>query len=184
MNETSKHKNNKLAISFPEILVAVLVFSILAFPIYSLLSQTRKDTLKTINYLRAMELAQEGLDWVKMTPIKNNFSRTVENYSGSLVVENGKAFSPLILSMATNPWYANSLITQIPYSEQYNSAWFYRLITVENVSTANPYSKLLKKVTVAVYWNNAKKAKNLYNKNGRDKLVILKTLILDGNKQI
>jgi len=86
--------------------------------------------------------------------------------------------------MSTNPWYANSLITQIPYSEQYNSAWFYRLITVEDVSTANPYSKLLKKVTVAVYWNNAKRAQNLYNKNGRDKLVILKTLVLDGNKQI
>jgi len=70
MNEINKHKNYKLAISFPEILVAVLVFSILAFPIYSFLIQTRKDTLKTINYLRAMELAQEGLDWVKITPIK------------------------------------------------------------------------------------------------------------------
>lgn len=166
--------------TFAELIIAVFVFSIISVPLYLLLSSTRTDTAKSINFMRAMELAQEGIEWVQLTENDQNFRLNAENFSGGLVMENGASFKPAEVMVAGNNRYGNQLLPTVQYSEQYNTAWFYRMIKVEDVKGTQKYCRLLKKVRVSVFWNDGKKVKNLHDASGRSKKVVLETLILDG----
>ena len=176
-------RRGRLGLTFAELIIAVFVFSIISIPLYLLLSSTRTDTSRSINYLRAMELAMEGIEWVQLTEMDRNFRLNAENFSGGLVLESGSSFKPADILVTGNNRYGNHLQPTVTYSEQYNSAWFYRTIEIQELKGAQAYCSLLHKVRVSVFWNDGKPVKNLHDPGGRTKKVVLETLLLDGKKQ-
>ena len=185
-NTTCLLKSCKSALSFPEIVVAIFVFSVLATPLYMLLSNTKTDTAKAIHFFRAMELAQEAIEWAQITTVDKDYKKKIENYSGSIVVEDGKSFKPARINTQSNKLYGNQLLTsnEVEYSSQYLPPFFFRTIEVKDLSSSSIAGNFLKKVVVTVYWNDGKKAKNLHVPDGREKKVVLETLIFDGKKQL
>ncbi|MGM0598482.1 MAG: type IV pilus modification PilV family protein, partial [Candidatus Rifleibacteriota bacterium] len=49
---------------FVEVLIAILIISACAVPIIYMVTSARGDTTRAINYLRAVELANEAIEWV------------------------------------------------------------------------------------------------------------------------
>ncbi len=140
--------------TFAEIMVAVLVVSVLAIPLSYLVTSTRTDTSKAINYLRAMELANEVIEWANVVPFDK--IKTLENAGGSLVEDMGGNLQSVKLPVTANGMWAG-LATQIQYSEQYPTAFFYRQITVGSITQSVPWRDYVAKVTVTVSWNEGKK---------------------------
>lgn len=184
MGRGSFHKI--LGLSFPEIVIAVFIFSIISIPIYSLLTNTRTDTSKAIHFFRAMELAQEGIEWAQITPVNNKYKQNIESYSGSIVLEDGSSFKPATILTTDNKRYENQLLSNknVQYSNQYLPAFFYRTIEVKELTGSSIAESFLKKVVVTVYWNDGKKAKNLHTFDDREKKVVYEALIFDGRKQL
>ncbi len=184
MNKNLKYYylSRSRGVTFTEIIVAVTVFAILAIPLYLSMSNIQTDTVKSINYLRAMELASEAIDYVKMLPFDKNFKLNSEGLSGSILVETGSLFEPTSIPTGDNEYYQDVLEAKIQYSSQYNPAYFFRSIEVSDLS-GTEYSGLLKKVVVTVYWDNGVKVNNLHDVNQRSRKVVLATLITDWKSQ-
>ncbi len=168
--------------SLPEIVVAVAAFAILAFPLYRSMQMVQTDTRKNIDYLRAMELASEAVEYVRLLPVDKDLERKAEGFSGSILVENAdSSFTAARLMTGDNPRYPG-LASSPQYSEQYDSACFYRIVEVSPLTGAR-HAKLLRKVIVTVYWNNDGPVKNLHDVNNRTRKVVLATLLSDWRGQ-
>ena len=172
----------KHGISFPEIVVAVTVFAILALPIYQSMHTVQTDTMKSINYFRAMELANEAVEYVRLLPVDKDFKQNAEGFSGSILVEQGDTFEAAKILTGDNPNYKDILESEIQYSNQYNPAYFYRTIEVSDLSGSD-YAGLLKKVIVTVYWDNDVAVNNLHDLSRKTKKVVLASLITDWGTQ-
>lgn len=168
----------RIGVSFPEIVVAIAVFAILAIPIYQVMHKVQTDTSKSINYFRAMELANEAIEYVRLLPVDKDFKLKAEGYSGSLIVEQAAALEPAKILTGENAAYPEILETNIQYSSQYNPAYFYRSVEVADL-TGSDYSGFLKKVIVTVYWDNAGAANNLHDPRNKTKRVVLAMLVTD-----
>lgn len=168
--------------SFPEIIVAITVFAILAIPLYQSIHNVQLDTEKSINYFRAMELANEAIEYVKLLPLDKDFKRNAEGFSGSLLTEKSTSFEAARVLTGENPDYKSILESDVQYSSQYNPAYFYRTVEVADLSGSD-YSRLLKKVIVTVYWDNGVAVNNLHDLSKKTKKVVLASLITDWETQ-
>ena len=140
--------------SFAEIIVAIMVVTMLAVPLFYLVTSTRTDTSKAINYLRAMELANEIIEWANVIPF--NKIMTLENAGGTLVEDLGGTMSSVKIPVQNNGMWSN-LATELQYSNQYPVAFFYRTIDVSSITENVPWRDYVAKVTVTVSWNEGKK---------------------------
>ncbi|NLI75414.1 MAG: hypothetical protein GX442_03085 [Candidatus Riflebacteria bacterium] len=183
-------QNERRGLSFPEIMVAVVVISLCVVPLLWVLNSSRTDTSKAINYLRAVELANEAIEWASVAPLyrKGYTNDTVRQIGGSLVTAVGSGFSPAPIDVtpsANGDWQAEGLLApSLTYSEQYNSAFFFRTIDVQDV-TGGIRQGFLRRVTVTVEWAEGKKPQHLDQPGGeRNKKIVLTTLILDDKQLI
>jgi len=174
---------SKQGFSMPEIVVAVTVFAFLAFPLYRSMQSVQTDTQKSINYLRAMELANEAIEYVKLLPLDQHFERNAEGFGGSILIERAdSSFEAARLITGENPRYGDDLAANLQYSSQYNPAYFYRTVEVHRLSGAN-YAGLVCKVIVTVYWDNSAVVSNLHDLTRKTSKVTLATLVTDWNSQ-
>ncbi|KAF1083039.1 MAG: hypothetical protein GQF41_0806 [Candidatus Rifleibacterium amylolyticum] len=169
-------------ITFPEIVVAVAVFAIMVIPLYLTMGNVQTDTKKSINYLRAIELANEAIDYVKMLPVDKDFKRNADALSGSILIETGSDFEAAQIPTGANDYYKDVLEPKIQYSSQYNPAYFYRTIEVSDL-TGTGYAGLLKKVIVTVYWDNDVKVNNIHDLSKKTRNVVMATLVTDWKSQ-
>jgi len=166
---------------FVEIAVAAVVIGVCAVPILWLVSSSRVETSKAINYLRAMELANETIEWATIIPFTdkngNDLSRLSSGYTESL-------FENRLIRVGNNPAFAQvPLANDITYSDQYDAAYFYREVKITDVPEMS-LRGFLKKVTVTISWNEGKTPppNHLVNPSERMRKLTLSTLIFNDRK--
>lgn len=169
-----KKNNTKLAFSFAEIMVAVSILAACIFPIFYLTNTSRTETTRAINFLRAVELANEVLEWASLAKFEELTEINMTAYTGSMTEVSGGSIQTVILptSIAENDIWKNDnlVVDSLFYSEQYASLYFYREVTVEDfTSLAGIEPKLLKKITVSVSWSEATQPKNINNPKDRNR---------------
>ena len=71
--------------SFVELVIAVAVAAILLGALLWWMARTREGGSRAIEYLRALEIAHESLEWIQATPLTPAGRRSLEAQSGSLV---------------------------------------------------------------------------------------------------
>lgn len=171
----------KRGLSFAEIVVAVVVFAIMALPIYVSMTGVRSDTVRSISYLRAVELANEAIEYVKLLPIDKDFKMKAQGLSGSLVIEKPD-FAAAPVMAGENSYYRDILADNVSYSEQYNPSFFYRTIEVHDLAGTD-YANLLKKVIVTIYWDDDRPVKNIHDLDSKSRKVVLACLVTDWRSQ-
>ena len=180
---------NKKALSLVEIIIALVIAVFAGIPILIMVSSSRKETATSINYLRAMELANEAIEWVNVTKFEDldNLNNILEE---SIVQETDSELVPgQIIATDTEykRWKGSNLLSKnLQYSEQYVNAYFYRTIEVTNIKgddINNVKDNLLKKVTVTVKWSEGKKITNLNDDSSdrRHKIQLSVLVINDEN---
>ena len=176
----------KHGFGFIEIMIAVIIAAVVTVPVFYMITSSRVDTARAINYLRAIELANEVIDWVSVTPFEDkdvmSMSDQLSILNGSLVeapsLENLSARNVLVSSTENDR--INELTTDnLTYSEQYNRNFFFREITVEPVAPNPVAPDLLKKVTVVVSWSEHRIPPTPDLPAGRDRSVEMSVLVLN-----
>jgi len=159
-----------------EIVVAVTIGVACAIPLIWMVSSTRMETSKAINYLRAMELANEVLDLANVVPF--------DKIEGTMGVYNGRLLDtgiPVLQLPSGHDWSSFVQSSNIPYSPDYGNAFFFRDIEVEPI-TGKDYGRFLKRVRVTVSWNEAKTPPNPDVNTGdsqRMRKITLETLVFN-----
>lgn len=171
-------------LTFAEVVVAVVVIALCSIPLLWVLTSSRTDTSKAINYLRAVELANEAIEWASIAPFHRRTTTNVmvEQISGSLVTQVGSGFQPApidVVPASHSEWVAENLTApSLTYSSQYTSAFFYRTVKVEDV--VNGPKGYLRRVTVTVEWAEGRVPQHHTQPGGeRNKKIVMSTLILN-----
>ena len=165
---------------FVEIAVACVVIGVCAVPILWLVSSSRVETSKAINYLRAMELANETIEWASVIPFQSkdgkNLAVLANGYTESL-------FNNRLIRVGDNPaWAQVPLANDVMYSDQYDAAYFFREIRITDVPEMS-LRGFLKKVTVTISWNEGKIPANpSASPPDRMRKITLSTLIFNDRK--
>lgn len=175
------YSKSRLGVSFVEIVVAIFVFAMMALPVYVFMTSVRTDNVKNISYLRAMELAEESLEYVQLLPVDRSFKAKAEAISGSLLIEVPDISAACVL-IGTDDYYRDILADRLQYSEQYNPSYFYRTVEVHDL-TGTAYSELLKKVVVTIYWDDSRQVNNLHDLGAKTRKVVMACLITDWKSQ-
>jgi len=164
-------------VSLVEITVAILIAAVISVPVLMLMTTSREETCKAVNYLRALEIAHETIEWINATPLNATTISELLNSEGSLIIANGANLDTVPYPVGNNAKWVD--LKSIKYPEQYAKAYFFRKIEIEPVSEASvDYRDYLYKVVVTIFWNEGKVPPNL--KDGdRQKKVVLSTLIAD-----
>ncbi len=171
-----RQKIKKTGFGLFEIVVAITVGVIAAVPLLWMVSSTRMETTKAINYLRALELANEVIDLANVVPF--------DKIEGATGVYNGilnSAGIPVKQLPNGHEWTTFVSDQNILYPDQYGIAYFYRDIKVEPITTRD-YKRFLKKVKVSVEWNEARIPPNPNDnqgQNARMRKIILETLVFN-----
>lgn len=160
--------NKKKGFTITEIVIAAAVFLSIFAALMLLNKSSRTDTSKSINYLRAMELAQEAIDFINSTPFseatKDNFDFLSGLVSKVQLGQNGGAR------------------TEYSYPEDYAKCYYYRDITIDDISSI-PNNKYLKKISVEVSWNEGKVPNQIEaiggGKPDRMRRVVLSTVLFN-----
>ncbi len=174
--------NNKKALSLIEIIVALTIAVFAGIPILRMVSSSRTETTNSINYLRAMELANEAIEWVNVTNFKDldNLGKILQE---SIVEQKGSNLTPGQIATTEaeyEKWKGSKLFQKkINYSDQYVNAYFYRTIDVKEINNSTIKKNLLKKVTVTVKWSEGKKPSNLNVDSNRSKQIQLSVLVIN-----
>ncbi len=177
--------DKKLRVGFGlvEVLIAVFIVAACAIPVVYMVTSARTDTTKAINYLRAMELANEVIEWASVAQFNKVNGADFSAYSGPLAVEQGADLKPISIDVASPKnqiWDSDNLTSDsLSYSEQYNNAFFFREIKIEDVSDSYILPELLKKVTVTVKWSEGHRPANVNLADERTRQVQLSVLILN-----
>lgn len=181
----SKLSYSRAGMGFVEIVIAVLIVTACAVPIIYMVTSSRTDTTKAINYLRAVELANEVLDWAAVAEFSKLDSSSLSAFTGSLVEESSGSILPVavpIISPENLVWKSDGLMAEkLSYSEQYGIAYFYREVAVEDVTATYLQPNMLKKVTVWVKWSEAHRPANINRPDDRNRQIELSVLILNDN---
>ncbi|GAB4270119.1 MAG: hypothetical protein Kow0029_06670 [Candidatus Rifleibacteriota bacterium] len=176
-------KKCKAGLGFVEVLIAVIVISACAIPIIYMVTGARADTSKAINYLRAMELANEAIEWASVTPFENVTEATMAAFSGPITEDVGGALqsAKIAVDSPENKVWENDnfTVSSLKYSQQYDKAFFYREIQVEDISDSYVAANLLKKVTVKVKWSEGYRPANINLPDDRSRQVQLSILLLN-----
>lgn len=175
--------DKRLGIGFVEIMIAVLVVTACAVPVIYMLTSSRTETSKAINYLRAMELANEVIEWAAAAEFSKVDAGSISAFCGSLSEAHGTGLETIKVATAepeNQVWKADGLMSNnMKYSEQYNTGFFYREVEVENVSDSYFQPDLLKKLTVRVKWSEGERPANLNISDNRTRQVELSVLLLN-----
>ena len=150
-----KNYNNRKAFSLTEIIVATVVFVAIFTALGLLTSSTRTDTSKSINYLRALQLAQEAIDWVNSAPFSEVTDNNIAFLRGSLV--DSSTSKSVKINIGSN---GKSSIEKAFYPEDYSKCFYYRTVEIDDLKGIKN-NRFLKKITVGVYWNEGKMPKNI-----------------------
>ncbi len=170
--------------SFAEIMVAVAVLSVCIFPIFYLTNSSRTETTRAINYLRAVELANEVLEWCTIAKYEEITEMNMAAFTGSMTEMTGDSIQTVILptTAAENEIWKNDalVVDSLFYSEQYAHLYFYREVEVQELTgLAGIDPSLIKKVSVTVSWSEASQPSNINNPKDRNRK--LKVSMLIGN---
>lgn len=185
---TSKYNSKKQVkktngFSFVEVLIAILIVTACAVPIVYMVTSSRTDTSKAINYLRAVELANEAIEWAQASKFENLTNQYFSGVFGSLVNVSGTGLTPekILTGIPSNQVWKNDnlMADKLSYSEQYNRAFFWREIDIKNISSAASdfNNGMIKKVTVTIKWNEGKKP--VITNNIRMRQVQMSVLVLN-----
>jgi hypothetical protein len=173
----------KRGLGFVEVIVAILIAAACAAPVIYMVTSSRTDTSKAINYLRAMELANEAIEWATISRFSSVNDSTFSALAGPITTDEGGGLRTADLALGSpdnTVWSEDGLITnQLSYSQQYNNAFFYREIDIEDISDSHVNDGLLKKVTVTVKWSEGHRPANLNIPDDRSRQVQLSVLILN-----
>ena len=169
-------KSGRQAFSFVEIIVALTIGVGCFTGLIWFASTTRVETSKAGNYLRALQIAQETIELIQSTPQSELTPTKIQIFEGSLVnpQTRNSVKIPVHNASAWQPATKN-------YPEQYNNAWFYRKVRMEQIGGGGS-SRFLKKISVDVYWNEGKspdKIDSLDSEPDRMRKLSLATLIFD-----
>ena len=174
---------HRMGMGFVEVLIAVLVVSACAVPVIFMVTSSRTDTSKAIHYLRAVELANEVIEWASLAEFSQIDDSIFSAFCGSMVEESGGGLTPVkvAVSPTTHPvWSKDALMAgALQYSEQYNNAWFFREVEISEVNDSYLQPGLLKKVTVRVKWSEAHRPANINLSDDRNRQVELSVLLLN-----
>lgn len=170
-------------IGFVEVMVAVLVVAVSSIPIIYMVTSSRTDTSRAINYLRAVELANEVIEWGQSVRYEDLNVASFSSFVGSLADDSSGSILPFPVGVAApeNPnWSGGNLMAQnLKYSEQYGNAFFFRQVEFEDILDLNNFNDgMMKKMTVRVKWNEASVPGNITNPE-RDRQVELSVLLLN-----
>ncbi len=170
-------------ISFVEVLVAVLIVAVSAVPVVYMVTSSRTDTSKAINYLRAVELANETIEWAQAMRFEDLGGVAFTTFVGTLADDTTGAITPMPVGIATPnrpDWAQGYFVTDdLKYSEQYGNAFFFREVEFEDVSgTLNFNEGMMKKMTVRIKWNEASLPSSVHSSD-RDRQVELSVLLLN-----
>ncbi|MBF0502143.1 MAG: hypothetical protein HQM09_18530 [Candidatus Riflebacteria bacterium] len=137
---------------FVEVVMAAVVMAGCAVPILWLMSSARMETSKAINYLRAVEMANETIEWASVIPFED-LSGNNKDLSGLEGAYSDSIFDNKLLHTGSNPaWTQVPLANDLTYSDQYDNAFFFREIKIDDPPQPN-FKGFVKKITVTISWN-------------------------------
>lgn len=163
-------------ISFIESVIASVVGVFLFSTIIWFVFSTRVETDKSADYFRALQLAQEAMEWAQATPIEildEQNQQKLSLFQGSLIDQQTGKSTKIFPS------------ADVSYPDQYGPAFFYRQIKVEKVNDSIPNAKFLRQIRVDVFWNEGKapaKAPATSLEPDRMKKLSLATIVMDENE--
>lgn len=165
-----------------EVVIALGVAIGALLPILQMITASRTDTTSSISYLRAMELANEVIEWANVATFDE--VDKLEGLSGTIIESNGGNIVPIKINAveSDNIKWKNSKIFEknLQYSEQYSNAYFYRIIKVTPLKGNYFQNDMLKKVSVTVKWCEGKKPRNLnLDSEERNKQIQLSVLVIN-----
>ncbi|HAE38831.1 MAG TPA: hypothetical protein DCG57_09360 [Candidatus Riflebacteria bacterium] len=174
--------NRSRGLSFVEVLVAVLIVAVSSIPVLYMVTSSRTDTSKAINYLRAVELANEVIEWAQAVNFEDLDESKFSAFVGSLADDSTGQIMPVPVGVATpenTNWSSGLAANNLKYSEQYGIAYFYRVVKFEDIpGSGNLNAGMLKKMTVFVKWNEAAVPSSLHSPD-RDRQVELSVLLIN-----
>jgi hypothetical protein len=172
--------------SFVEILMAVVAVTVMGVPIMWLLSSSRVETSRAINYLRALEIGYETIEWIQTLSVHSpDFGTFPQSESRSL--SGGSLGEMVAYDVGQNPKWQAMMAKTISYPEQYYPPYFYREIQIEDAvslqekNANNTHASFLKRVVVTVSWNEGKVPVKI-DRPERMRKIVLATLILDDSR--
>ena len=140
-----------------EVVVTILVAAVLSLPLLTLISSGRTDTVKAINYLRAMQLVQETLNTLQSVQVTPTTLSKLVAESGSLVAGGGAGAAMTPYRVGANPLWQPQLAQALAWPGQYASNYFYREIEVVPVGPGGgEHGPFLYRATVTVSWNDSR----------------------------
>lgn len=148
-------KLNKRGFTITEIVIAVVIFVSVFVGLILMSTSTRTETSKSINYLRALQLAQEAVDWINAAPFSEVTDSNLAFLRGSLV--DPSTGESVKLPVGENE---KKSISETKYPKDYSKCYYYRTVKIDDIGEI-PNSRFLKKVTVGIYWNEGKKPKSI-----------------------
>ena len=128
------------AFTFVEITIAVAIAVVCAIPIISMISSTRADSSKAINYLRGLELANEAVEWASLTPadkldnFRSSYSDEWANQIHTVTDPRWQAVIAPTLGYCI-PHTIQGQTSQTNLQEQYDKAYYRRDITMQDHSS-------------------------------------------------
>lgn len=172
--------------SFVEILMAVVVVTIMGIPVMWLLSSSRAETSRAINYLRALEIGHETIEWVQNLSVRSpDFGSFPQNESRSL---SGSSPGEMVTyDLGQNPKWQARMAKSLSYPKQYYPPYFFREIQIEDAvspldkNANSTHASFLKRVVVTVSWNEGKVPLKI-DRPDRMRKIVLTTLILDDSR--
>lgn len=172
-----KVRIRKKGFTITEIVIATVVFVGLFTALFLLLNSSRTETSKSINYMRAMQLAQETIDWVNSTPFEEVTNLKLSILNGSLVDSYSNKSVPIPIGEN-----ANNTVSNPEYPEDYSKCYYYRTLKIDDLDSL-PNGRFLKKVTVTVYWNESMVPKKIDAPSGeqpdRMRKITLSTILFN-----
>jgi hypothetical protein len=172
--------------SLVEIIMAVVAVTVMGVPIMWLLSSTRVETSRAINYLRALEIGYESIEWVQALAVDSpDFGTFSQDESRSL---SGAKLGELVAyDVGQNPKWQAMMAKSLSYPEQYYSPYFFREIKIEDAVSPQEktpkysHAPFLKRVVVTVSWNEGKVPAKI-DRPDRMRKIVLATLIFDDSQ--
>ncbi len=166
----SRDRGRRGGFSFVEVLIASVVGAAFFGSILWFVFSTRVETDKSANYFRALQIAQETLEWAQATPIALLNDRQMALLQGSLVDSQTGKSSTILPGV------------KISYPDQYRPAYFFRKIHLEEVKGKGARGRFLREIRVEVFWNEGRMPERIEPVGAdpdRMKKLTLATLVLD-----
>ncbi|NLI76466.1 MAG: type II secretion system protein [Candidatus Riflebacteria bacterium] len=166
--------------SLLEVVVAIGVVFTLAAALFTAMGRTRADTRLAVDHLRALEIAQETIDWVLAARLDARGLQALRGQTGSLLdpaTGRGVPLPEAVTGLFGRP----PDVPPLCLPAQYDSAFFHRTLDLTPLP-GDDGRTFLYRVTVTVAWNEGKAPRQIESVSGppdRMKSISLSTLVAD-----